>query len=378
MSEAILSMARPITLLQPPRLEIGTGAISRLGQWAAAYRRIFVVAMAPTVGFVDQIGLGGESVTFIDIPPEPDLPVVDAVLAAAREFQPDLVIGLGGGSVMDVAKLVAVLWDSEQSVLDVVGVDKVRGRRTALAQVPTTSGTGSEAGIRSLVTNPDTLAKMAVESRFMLADIAILDPELTYSVPSAVTAATGIDALAHCVEAFTNIKAHPLIDGYATLGIELVGRYLGRAVADGKDTEARAGMMLASYYGGVCLGPVNTAGGHALAYPLGTRLKLPHGLANAIIFPHVLAFNAPVRREKTAMVMAALGLRGEPDQNTVLSEAIAYCVNLGVEMRIERHGAREQDLGLFAEDAFAIKRLIDNNPRTLGLEDIETIFRKAF
>src|SRR5688572_9421117 len=106
----------------------------------------------------------------------------------------------------------------------------------------------------------------------MLAEFAVLDAELTYSVPPSVTAATGVDALAHCVEAFTNIKAHPLIDGFATVGISLVGRYLARAVADGTDTEARAGMMLASYYGGVCLGPVNTAGGHALAYPLGTRL----------------------------------------------------------------------------------------------------------
>lgn len=378
MSEAVLSMARPITLLQPARLEIGAGAITRLGAWAAAYKRIFVVAMAPTAGFVDRIGLGGKVATYTDIPPEPDLPAVDAVLAAAREFKPDLVIGLGGGSVMDVAKLVAVLWDSEQTVPDVVGVDKVLGRRSALAQVPTTSGTGSEAGIRSLVTNPETLAKMAIESRFMLADIAVLDPELTYSVPSVVTAATGIDALAHCVEAFTNIKAHPLIDGYATLGIELVGRYLSRAVVDGTDTEARSGMMLASYYGGVCLGPVNTAGGHALAYPLGTRLKLPHGLANAIIFPHVLAFNAPARPEKTASVMLALGLTGGADEDMVLSQAVAYCANLGVEMRIGQHGAREQDLGLFAEDAFTIKRLIDNNPRPLGLGDIEAIFRKAF
>jgi alcohol dehydrogenase class IV len=254
----------------------------------------------------------------------------------------------------------------------------VEGRRSALAQVPTTSGTGSEAGIRSLVTNPDTLAKMAIESRFMLADIAVLDPELTYSVPPAVTAATGVDALAHCVEAFTNLKAHPLIDGYARLGIELVGRFLGRAVADGADTEARAGMMLASYYGGVCLGPVNTAGGHALAYPLGTRLKLPHGLANAVIFPHVLAFNAPARPEKTAEILSALGLAAGSERSHVLSEAAAYCAKLGVEPKLERHGARRQDLGRFAEEAFAIKRLIDNNPRALTLLDIEAIFDEAF
>jgi alcohol dehydrogenase class IV len=370
-------MARPITLLQPARLEIGAGAVSKLGAWAAGYRRVFVVAMAPTVGFVDRIGLSGEVVTFTDIPPEPDLPAVNAVLTAARDFGPDLVIGLGGGSVMDVAKLVAVLWDSEQSVTDVVGVDKVAGRRIALAQVPTTSGTGSETGIRSLVTNPETLAKLAIESRHMLADIAILDPELTYSVPSAVTAATGVDALAHCVEAFTNLKSHPLIDGYATLGIELVGRYLARAVADGRDTEARAGMMLASYYGGICLGPVNTAGGHALAYPLGTRLKLPHGLANAIVFPHVLAFNAPVRPEKTTTILTALGLEGGADEDTVRNSAVAWCKALGIEMSLGRHGAQSQDLALFAEEAFAIKRLIDNNPRSLTLEDIGSIYRRA-
>ncbi|HEY0034820.1 MAG TPA: iron-containing alcohol dehydrogenase [Devosia sp.] len=377
MSEAPLSMARPITLLQPARLEIGAGAAGRLGDWARGYNRVFVVAMAPTVGFVDRIGLRGDVETFIDIPPEPELQAVEAVLAAARAFRPDLVIGLGGGSVMDVAKLVAVLWDSEQTVLDVVGVDKIAGRRSALAQVPTTSGTGSEAGIRSLVTNPETLAKLAVESRHMLADIAVLDPELTYSVPSAVTAATGVDALAHCVEAFTNIKAHPLIDGYAHLGIELVGKYLSRAVADGSDTEARAGMMLASYYGGICLGPVNTAGGHALAYPLGTRLKLPHGLANAIIFPHVLAFNAPQRPEKTSAILAALGLPNHSDDRIVLASAHEYCARLGVDMSLASHGAKQADLPLWADEAFAIKRLIDNNPRPLRVADILTIYERA-
>jgi alcohol dehydrogenase len=375
MSSPALLMARAITLLQPARLEIGAGAVARLGTWAAPYRRIFVVAMAPTAGFVERIGLAGDVVTFTDIPPEPDLPAVEAVLRAARDFRPDLVVGLGGGSVMDVAKLVAVLWDSEQSVLDVVGPNKVAGRRTALAQVPTTSGTGSEAGIRALVTNPETLAKLAVESPFMLADIAVLDPELTYSVPAAVTAATGVDALAHCVESFTNVKAHPLIDGYATLGIELVGQYLARAVADGADTEARAGMMLASYYGGVCLGPVNTAAGHALAYPLGTRLKLPHGLANAIIFPHVLAFNAPVAADKTRLICRLLDIEGE--QTAVLPAAVAFCRKLGVETSLAAHGAEAADLPAWAEEAHAIRRLMDNNPRPMSVDEVLGIYQAA-
>lgn len=377
MTEPVLSMARPITMAQPAKLEIGAGAIARLGTFANGYDRVFVVAMAPTAPFVDRIGLNGIVETYIDLPPEPDLPSVEAVLDAARAFKPDLVIGLGGGSAMDVAKLVAVLWDSEQTISEVVGVGKVKGRRTGLVQVPTTSGTGSEAGTRALVTDPETLAKLAVESEHMLADMAVLDPELTYSVPAPVTAATGIDALAHCVEAFTNIKAHPLIDGYARLGIELVGRYLKRAVADGADVEARAGMMLASYYGGICLGPVNTAAGHALAYPLGTRLKLPHGLANAVVFPHVLAFNAPARPEKTREILARLGLPGDEGTQAVLAAAHDYCRDLGIEMALSRHGATADELPQWANEAHAIRRLMDNNPRVMSTEDVLSIYRAA-
>src|SRR5690606_27602785 len=363
--------------VQPPRVEIGAGALARSADFANRFARIFVVAMAPTAQFVERIGLTGEVRTHIDLPPEPDLPAVEAVLAEARQFRPDLVIGLGGGSAMDVAKLVAVLWDADRALTDVVGVGKVEGRRTALMQVPTTSGTGSEAGTRALVTDPATLAKWAVESEFMLADLAILDPELTHSVPAPVTAATGVDALAHCVEAFTNRKAHPLIDGYARMGIGLVGRYLARAVRDGADTEARAGMMLASYYGGLCLGPVNTAAGHALAYPLGTQLKLPHGLANAIIFPHVLAYNASVREEKTQEIVALLGLAGHGPQG-VFEAAHGYCESLGVEMRLARHGASAESLPDWAGEAHAIRRLMDNNPRPMQVEDILEIYRAAF
>lgn len=373
MSSPALSMARAITLVQPPKLEIGARAIARLGYYAKSFDRVFVVAMPPTAPFVDRIGLKGAVETFIDLPPEPDLPAVQTVLDAARKFKPDLVIGLGGGSAMDVAKLVAVLWDSEQTIPEVVGVGKVRGRRTALVQVPTTSGTGSEAGTRALVTDPQTLAKMAVESEFMLADIAVLDPELTYSVPGPVTAATGIDALAHCVEAFTNVKSHPLIDGYARLGIGLVGRYLARAVANGDDTEARAGMMLASYYGGVCLGPVNTAAGHALAYPLSTRLKLPHGLANAIIFPHVLAFNAEACPDKTREILSGLGLEAKDP----LQATHVYCRNLGINMSLADHGADANALPAWAAEAHAIRRLMDNNPRPMSVDNVLDIYRAA-
>ncbi|WP_236638446.1 pyruvate dehydrogenase complex E1 component subunit beta [Mangrovicoccus ximenensis] len=230
------------------------------------------------------------------------MPNLMAAVAAASEAEADLVIGFGGGSAMDLAKLVAVMAGRNVSLAEISGPNRAPPRQAALAQIPTTAGTGSEVGTRALVTDPDSLAKIATESRHMLADIAIVDPQLTHSVPPHVTAATGVDAMAHCVEALTSKRAHPVIDAYALQGIELVGKYLARAVADGSDAEARAGMALAALYGGVCLGPVNTTAGHAVSYPLGTRYKIAHGLANALIFPHALAANAPAEPAKTAAV----------------------------------------------------------------------------
>jgi alcohol dehydrogenase class IV len=169
-----------------------------------------------------------------------------------------------------------------------------------------------------------------------------------------------------------------MIDGFARMGIYLVGRYLARAVRDGRDTEAREGMMLASYYGGICLGPVNTAAGHAIAYPLGTRLNLPHGLANAIVFPHVLAFNQPVAKEKTAEVSAALGLGGQLSPDDLRIAAHGFCQDLGIEMSLAAHGAKQHDLALYASEAHAIRRLMDNNPADMSTNEVLGIYEAAF
>jgi alcohol dehydrogenase class IV len=366
---------RPITLHLPKRVEYGPGTAARLGEWASGRDRILVLASRSTAGLIDRLCLPGKVTLYDEVPAEPDDTALAAVLDRAAGVRPDLVVGLGGGSVMDLAKLAACLWDGAQPLADVVGPNRVARRLSALAQVATTAGTGSEAGIRALVTNSATRAKMAVESPLMLADIAVLDPELTSSVPPAVTAATGIDALAHCVEAFTSRRAHHLIDGYARAGIALVGRCLSRAVADGSDTGARAGMMLASFYGGICLGPVNTAAGHAIAYPLGTRLGLPHGLANAIVFPHVLAFNAPARAGKTAEILAALGLPASDAPAAVLDHAARFCRSLGIDLRLSSHGTKGADLPAWAAEAHAIRRLMDFNPRDMTIADVEAIYR---
>ncbi|GGB06050.1 alcohol dehydrogenase [Brucella endophytica] len=368
----------PITIHQPRRLAVGAGTIGEVGAWAAGVSKTLVIATPATSGFVDRLRLPGAVTLFDAIPGEPDIATLEAAVEAARSAEPELIVGLGGGSVLDVAKLVAVLWNSGQTLGDVAGQNRVAARSTLLAQVATTAGTGSEAGIRSLITDPAKGNKIAVESPHMIADFAVLDPELTYSVPPAVTAATGIDAMAHCVEAFTNRRAHPMIDGFARMGFNLVGKYLERAVKDGADTQAREGLMLASYYGGICLGPVNTAAGHAIAYPLGTLLHLPHGLANAIIFPHVLAFNQGAAPEKTAEIAKALGLGQGLSQGELRLAAHGFCSQLGIEMSLSAHGAQEEDLPEYATDAHAIRRLMDNNPVDMSIDDILAIYRAAF
>ncbi|MBP0465408.1 iron-containing alcohol dehydrogenase [Roseomonas sp. PWR1] len=369
-------LLRAIEIDRPARIAFGPGQVAAIGPWARErdITRSLVIAGASNAARVELLGLPGEVTVFGAVKPEPDIPNLEAALAIAERTRPQLVVGFGGGSAMDLAKLVAVLPGSGQTLAEVVGPEKVARRSVALAQVATTSGTGSEAGSRALVTDPTSRNKLAVQSRHMVADLAVIDPDLTMSVPAAVTAATGVDALAHCAEAFTSRKAHPLIDLYALEGIRLVGRFLARAVADGSDREARAGLALASLYGGFCLGPVNTTAGHAVAYPLGTRHHVAHGLACAVIFPHTLAFNASAMPEKTALVLDALGLGGARD---ALAAAHGYCTALGIEMRLSRLGVPEDDLPAMATEAHAIRRLLDNNPREMSREQILEIYRAA-
>ncbi|KAB0676085.1 iron-containing alcohol dehydrogenase [Aureimonas leprariae] len=374
------SLAAPISIIRPRIVEFGSGALRAAARFAKAEncRRILVVADAFNAGRIDALGLPGEVAVFGEVRPEPDVPNLEAAIRRAEEVEPDLVIGFGGGSAMDIAKLVAALAGSGQRIADVVGAEKVAGRRARLMQVPTTAGTGSEAGTRALVTDPASQNKLAVQSVHMLADIAIVDPDLTLSLPPAVTAASGVDAMAHCVEAFTSRKAHPLIDMYALEGTRLVGRYLSRAIRDGSDVESRAGLSLASLYGGFCLGPVNTTSGHAVAYPLGTRHHVAHGAANALVFPHTLAFNAPAAPEKTAAVLEALGLRAGRNEGEVLEAAHRYCADLGCEMRLSALQVPREDLGAMAREAHAIRRLLDNNPRPISEAEILAIYEAAY
>ena len=369
---------RKITLERPPTIHIGAGTAAEIGRFARTrgIDRALVIASPFNADRIDRLELACRVELFAGFDGEPDIDTSTAARAAADRFQPELVVGFGGGSAMDLAKLVAVLSGSALAIDDVVGVGRTPARTALLAQVPTTAGTGSEAGTRALVSDLGKKTKLAVESPEMLADLVALDPTLAVTLPPAITAETGVDALAHCVEAFTSARAHPAIDFYALEGIRLIGRYLHRAVAHGDDLEARAGMAMAALYGGYCLGPVNTTAGHAIAYPLSTRHGVAHGRANAIIFPHTFAFNAAAVPERTGKTLALLGF--DPvDTAAPFDAAHDFCRRLGIDMSMRADGIGADDLAPMVAEAASIRRLLDNNPRTVRSDDIRAIYEAA-
>lgn len=371
----------PLTLLQPPRIHFGAGcaATATAALLQAGYRRVFVLTSPPILAQAETLAAplrraGASIMVVTDVPPEPTTACCEQIRGQARAFAPDLVLGVGGGSVLDVAKLVAALHDRPEPVAAFYGINVLTGRRTALACAPTTAGTGSEVSPNALLFDEAAAAKKAVISPALVPDTAIVDPQLMLSLPPALTATTGIDALTHCLEAYANQAAHPVIDLYALEGVRLIGANLARAVADGSDLAARSAVALGSLYGGLCLGPVNTAGVHALAYPLGGEFHLAHGLSIALLLPHVVRFNLPSLPERHAALAAALGTTAAalPDR---LERLIADC---GIRTGLSAHGIPRDAVARLVDAALLVTRLLRNNPREITRVDALRIYESAY
>jgi alcohol dehydrogenase class IV len=292
------------------------------------------------------------------------------------------VVGVGGGSPLDVSKLVAALHAPGQAVREVFGIGLLRRRALPLVCVATTAGTGADVSPNAILLDEAERLKKGVVSPHLVPDLAICDPELTHSMPPPVTAATGIDALVHCMEAYANRKAHPIVDGYALEGIRRIGRSIERAVRSGGDREARADVMLGALYGGLCLGPVNTAAVHALSYPIGGEYRVPHGVANSLLMPHVFRFNLPAMPERYAGIARALGCAeagGEgPTAEAGLERLTALSRACGIPQRLRDVGVPEADLPRLAREAMKVTRLLDNNPRAMTADEAERIYREAY
>jgi alcohol dehydrogenase class IV len=318
---------------------------------------------------------------FADVLADPPEHVVEEALTLARQTDAELVIGLGGGSSMDVAKLVAVLTASPQSLAEIYGIGNVRGPRLPLVQIPTTAGTGSEVTNIAIVTTGAT-SKMGIVAPQLYADLAILDAELTLGLPAPVTAATGIDAMVHAIEAYTSRhKKNPLSDGLARQALSLLSRHLIRACENGQDLAARQAMLLGAMLAGQAFANAPVAAVHALAYPIGGIFHVPHGLSNSLVLPHVLRFNANVCADLYAE-LATIVVPHATGSMEARAEALAVAMQqfatvAGLPRTLRQVGIAAGDLDLLADDAMKQTRLLGNNPRPVSRDDAHAIYQLA-
>jgi alcohol dehydrogenase class IV len=378
-----------VTLLQPPRIVIGNGCAPQCADFLARRRvnRVMLVsssAILPALGPVlDALRAAG--LTVIKAPAvdrEPTCVMFKEVLEIAAKEKVEGVLGIGGGSAMDVAKLVAALTYAHQKIEDVLGINLLEARELPLVCLPTTAGTGAEVSPNAILLDELDELKKGVVSPHLVPDAAFVDPLLTVTVPPAVTAATGLDALTHCIEAFANRFSHPAVDVYALQGIRLIAANLQRAVENGADIEARADLSLGSLYGGLCLGPVNTAAVHALAYPLGGRFHIAHGVSNAVLLPSVLNFNLPKAAGRYAEVAVAMGVEGNGSPARTAEKGIERLTELSracrVPQTISELGIPRAAIPGLANAAMKVTRLLKNNLRPLTEEDAVQIYEAAY
>ncbi len=372
----------------PNKLVFGNGVMTQLAEELIQLncREVILLTIKPLLiqltSFISELEQNN-IVVIVDasIEQEPTFNDFKSLLNQLKDSNADTVIGIGGGSVLDVAKLIAAQLDNSQTLEEIVGNGLLKGRNKRLICVPATSGTGSEVSPNAILVDDDN-QKKGIISPFLVPDMVYADPLLTLSLPASITAATGLDALTHCLEAFTNKFSQPFIDMYAFEGMRLIAANLEEAVNNGQNKEARSEVALGSILGGFCLGPVNTAGVHALSYPLGSMFHLPHGLSNALLLPYVMEYNYVANPKKYAEVAVALGCRREnTDEETALAgiekikELIKKCK---IPSRLSELNIPEHAIEEMANDAMKITRLLINNPREITLADARSIYTAAY
>ena len=332
----------------------------------------------PLAGFAD---CGIEVSTFSEVEADPPEEVIHTAVVHALRLGAGCIVGFGGGSSMDVAKLVALLACGQEKLSDIYGVGRVNGGRLPLVLVPTTAGTGSEVTPISIVTTGHG-EKKGVVSSVILPDLALLDAELTLGLPAPVTAATGIDAMVHAIEAYTSARLkNPLSDGLARDALRLLWRNIRTACVDGKDVDARENMLLGACLAGMAFANAPVAGVHALAYPLGARFKVPHGLSNSLMLGAVMRFNLekawPLYAELADIVLPPTSVSGADRARELIAGLDSLAGELELPCRLSAVGVRAADLGMLAADAMKQTRLLVNNPREITLPDAIALYAEV-
>jgi alcohol dehydrogenase len=317
------------------------------------------------------------------VEPEPGIELADEGAQLAIKHKCDSVIGIGGGSAMDVAKAIAVIAANKGAAADYLGLNKVPKAGLPKIMIPTTAGTGSEVTFTAVFVRRNLKKKEGMNSPYLYPELALLDPELTLTLPPAPTAQTGLDALCHAIESYTSVNSSPMSEMFSLEAIALIAENLRTCVHDGKNITARERMLLGSLYAGIGLANAGVTAVHSMSYPLGGKYGVGHGLANTIMLPPVMAFNLPGALEKFADVAEAMG---ECIEGLAVREAAYLAVDAvealiedcGIEASIQDFGVTEDDFPALADVAMTVARPLENNPRKMTKEDMIAIYAQAF
>jgi alcohol dehydrogenase class IV len=386
-------MDRKLIVLKSPNLILaGFGALDKMGEEAAnleAKKALLVtdkgIIDSGVSAKVEKV-LTDQKITvdvFNQVIPDPDIACCEKCIDMAKAGSYDLIVGVGGGSAMDIASVTSTLCTNPGSVNDYFGINLLKKQGIPTFLVATTAGTGAEVTPNAILTDTAAKLKKGIVSPHILPRAAVVDPELTISMPPRVTSFTGMDALTHAIESYTSMNATPLTDLYAREAIRLIGRSLRMAVARGDRRDARYDMSIGSLYAGISLANAGVGAVHALAYPLGGQFNVPHGIANGILLPHVMEFNCPGDVVKFAEVAVLLGERVEclsPVEAAYRSvEAVKNLLRdvdmptTLTELNIPRSAIPEM-----AAASINVTRLMANNPRRMTVKDSEKVYEKAF
>lgn len=382
-------MIQSFELYAPESVIAGLGSLGRMGHLSAQadLSRVLILTDAgiTEAGLDFRVGehlqtLGGVVHTINSLPGESSVSDVEAVLHQAREFRPTLIAGLGGGSVLDTTKLLGVLTDSQQTVSELVTGTPVGPRTVDTLLIPTTAGSGSEATKSAILSVPEDKLDVEIISPSLLPRFVILDAELTFSAPPQITATTGMDALTHAVECYLSNKANPLSNLFALEATQLIAGNLTEAYHNPHNREARQSMLTASFYAGMCITASGTTAVHALSSPLSAVHHISHSQANAMLLPQVMDFNRHAVPKKILKLAETVGVSASLDPAGRSEGFVKFLHNLLNDLRIPRRmsefGVGSADIPHLADAAYGIRRLMDNNPREMSRDEIQSIYER--
>ncbi len=377
----------------PGKIIFGPGSLNQIGVEAKRLGDKALVVLGKgsmrKSGILDHLArlLKENHLTYIiyeNIPSDPRVETVDKGTILARKEKCNLVIALGGGSVLDTGKAISAMVTNEGSVADYQEIEgkgkKFHHKTIPFIAIPTTSGTGSEATKNSVITNTELGLKNSIRETWLLPEVALIDPELTLSLPLHITAICGGDALTQCIEAYLGKKSQEITDILALHAVELIGKSLVRAVKEGKNLEARKDMAMAALLSGLCLSNSGLGAAHALSHPLGVHYKIPHGLSCAVLLPYVTEFNLPVVTKKLAKIAQALGedvsLLSETEAAQRAVEKIKEMFSqAGIKENLSEWGIKEEDFSQLVKEAKGGS--LNNNPRETSEADLIELLYKT-